>query len=181
MQCCPTPDHWTQPHYEMEVGAPPPSPSLQPFAYGHLEAGQKPYNVLSAICRLSSTLGSGRRQSCCSGYPPGFLGSAGRAQGNHFLLQSPLPSAECTVSPVLPFHRVPPEHPTRLGRWKPMRLQSPAHTAQHKSSFRAGSRIPSGVRGGRCRGDTQSKRREGGPRQPGHALTFVQKHAEVGI
>lgn len=135
-----------------QVGAP------QALTYGQLEAGQKPYNVLSAICRPSSMLGSGRRQPCSSGYIPGFLGSAGRAQGNHFLLQSPLPSVECTLSPVLPSHRVPPEHQTRLGRWKPMRLQSPAHTVQHKSSFRAGRRIPSGVRREGSAGETHKAR-----------------------
>lgn len=138
-----------------------PSAKLEPFAYGHLEAGQMPYNVLSAICRPNSALGSGRRQSCSSGHFPGFLGSAGRAQGNHFLLQSPLPSVECTLSPVLPSRGVPPEHQMRLGRWKPMRLQSSAHTVQHKSSFRAGSRIPSGVRREGSAGETHKARGKG--------------------
>lgn len=158
----------------METGWSSPTPKLEPFAYGHLEASQKPYDVLSAICRPSSTLGSGRRQSCSSGYFPGFLGSAGRAQGNHFLLQSPLPSVECTLSPVLPSCRVPPEHQTRLGRWKPMRLQSPAHTVQHKSSFRAGSRIPSGVRREGSAGEThRARERQKGRAAPTRARAHI--------
>lgn len=63
-----------------------------------------------------------------------------------------------------------------------MRLQSPAHTVRHKSSFRAGSRIPSGVRRGGNAGEMHKAR---GEREDctklGQVLTFMQKHAEVGI
>lgn len=63
-----------------------------------------------------------------------------------------------------------------------MRLQSPAHTVQHKSSFRAGSRIPSGVRREGSAGEMHKARGERVDRtEVGHVLTFMQKHAEVGI
>lgn len=63
-----------------------------------------------------------------------------------------------------------------------MRLQSPAHTVQHKSSFRAGRRIPSGVRREGSAGETHKARgKKRGLHQFRHVLRFMQKHAGVVI
>lgn len=140
------------------------------------------YNVLSATCRPCSTLDSGRKQSAALAPFQVSWELPGRPEGAISFCKNPLPSVECILSPTLPSRRVPPEHQTRLGRWKPMRLQSPAHTVQHKSSFRAGSRIPSGVRRGGNAGKMHKAR---GKREDctklRQVLTLMRKHAEVGF